>query len=184
MGKRKIAIVICLAIALICVIVIGAFLRTVNLTVGNNDPTKVSNTHVHTYLTEAVSATCSYGGYILHICDCGDFYKSNECEPLNHEYSAWEIIQAATADNEGIKAQRCLYCNKCNTESIPKVEEHKHIYEDQIILPTCIDRGYTLHACTICDYIVADTETDALGHSWSSWKVMQTEFAEGSPYST
>lgn len=127
--------------------------------------------HKHAYVLEVVPPTCDHGGYILHTCSCGDFYKEDKEDPLEHEYGDWEVIQPATVDNEGLQEQRCLHCNKRNTETLPKVEEHEHTYEDKVVKATCTQNGYTAHTCTICKYKVTDNETDALGHSWSGWTV-------------
>lgn len=55
-------------------------------------------------------------------------------------------------------------------EAIPKIEEHEHVYEDELVLPTCTEKGFTQHTCSVCGESFSDTPTDALGHSWSPWQ--------------
>ena len=46
---------------------------------------------------------------------------------------------------------------------------HTHVYEDQVIPPTCIAEGYTNHACA-CGEQYADSFVPPLGHDWGSWQ--------------
>ena len=43
-----------------------------------------------------------------------------------------------------------------------------HDYTSVVTAPTCTERGYTVHTCTVCDNAYTDYE-DALGHTWSGW---------------
>ena len=43
-----------------------------------------------------------------------------------------------------------------------------HAYTDKIVPPTCTEKGYTLHTCSVCKDSYTDTETAALGHSYTS----------------
>lgn len=45
--------------------------------------------------------------------------------------------------------------NKCN-----------HEYYDEIVAPTCVENGYTVHTCTLCGYSYTDEETPKTGHEW------------------
>jgi len=44
-----------------------------------------------------------------------------------------------------------------------------HNYEEQVVLPTCTEKGYTLHKCSICDESYKDNFIDELGHSFGEW---------------
>ena len=46
-----------------------------------------------------------------------------------------------------------------------------HDYTTLVTDPTCTDKGYTTHTRSRCGDSYTDTETSALGHSWSKWKV-------------
>lgn len=162
--KKHIVVVVIVAVVVAAMgVAIGVILHK------DNDKENVPQ-HEHTYIFEAIGPTCDHGGYILYTCACGDFYTVDKEAPLDHEYGDWEIVQPATVDNEGKKEQRCLNCNKCNTEVIPQIEEHEHVYKEEVVSPTCTDMGYTAQTCTICSYKTSKNETEPLGHSWSEWK--------------
>lgn len=50
-------------------------------------------------------------------------------------------------------------------------EEHEHSFVETVVAPTCADRGYTLHVCTVegCGYQYEDTYVSSLGHSYGEW---------------
>ena len=51
------------------------------------------------------------------------------------------------------------------------VEAHTHSYTTTTVLPTCTDKGYTLHTCS-CGNTYRDEEVAALGHDWTAWRVI------------
>ena len=165
--KSHVAIVVAAAVAVTAAgIGIGIAVRNRQQTQEPPAPTK----HEHSYTSEVIPSTCGHGGYTLHACECGDSYRTDETDPLPHEYGEWVITIKATVDNEGQQEKHCLHCNDRIIEVIPQLKAHEHVYEDEIVDPTCIKKGYTLHTCTVCGHTTSDAEKDALGHSWSSWK--------------
>lgn len=44
--------------------------------------------------------------------------------------------------------------------------ECNHTYTDEVIAPTCVEGGHTLHTCTECGDSFSDAQTDALGHDY------------------
>ena len=40
-----------------------------------------------------------------------------------------------------------------------------HSFVDTVVAPTCTEKGYTLHKCSVCKYEFKDTYTDAVGHT-------------------
>ena len=44
-----------------------------------------------------------------------------------------------------------------------------HNYSSVVTLPTCTEKGYTTHSCSLCSDTYTDTETDALGHDYTAW---------------
>ena len=54
---------------------------------------------------------------------------------------------------------------------------HTHTFVETVIEPTCTEKGYTLHKCE-CGYEYKDYETEALGHSFGSWRVTTPETAD------
>lgn len=41
-----------------------------------------------------------------------------------------------------------------------------HDYLDTIVAPTCTERGYTTHSCSVCGHTYVNTYVNALGHSY------------------
>ena len=58
---------------------------------------------------------------------------------------------------------------------------HKHEYTDEVVSPTCTEKGYTKHTCE-CGDTYNDSEVDALGHKFGEWLVVKeaTEEEKGS----
>lgn len=49
----------------------------------------------------------------------------------------------------------------------------EHTYKSVVTSPTCTERGYTTHTCSKCGDSYQDSYTDALGHSFGAWSVVQ-----------
>ena len=46
---------------------------------------------------------------------------------------------------------------------------HEHNYTAIVTAPTCTEKGFTTHTCTICGDSYIDTYVDALGHDFGDW---------------
>ena len=44
--------------------------------------------------------------------------------------------------------------------------KHSHKYVTTVVKPTCTDKGYTLHKCSVCGKNYKDAYTNAAGHKW------------------
>ena len=53
-----------------------------------------------------------------------------------------------------------------------------HEYEAAVTEPTCTERGYTTHTCTLCGDSYVDGYTDALGHAFGPWQETQAPGCE------
>lgn len=53
----------------------------------------------------------------------------------------------------------------------------QHEYTSEVIKPTCSERGYTKHQCTLCGKIYNNDYVDALGHDYSK-KVISNDYLE------
>ena len=58
----------------------------------------------------------------------------------------------------------------CDISEIFKPDAHVHDYSDEVVDPTCVDEGYTIHTCTLCGYTMHDTFVPADGESHSYTK--------------
>ena len=48
-----------------------------------------------------------------------------------------------------------------------------HNYISTVVKPTCTEKGYTLHTCSICGNSYKNTYVDALGHNMTAWAIEQ-----------
>ena len=48
-------------------------------------------------------------------------------------------------------------------------QTHECSYQTQVVMPTCVSGGYTVHTCS-CGNSYQDNETEALGHSFGPWQ--------------
>ena len=48
------------------------------------------------------------------------------------------------------------------------MEALDHKYESVVTAPTCTEKGYTTHTCSVCDHSYTDTEVEALDHKYES----------------
>lgn len=71
--------------------------------------------------------TCKEEGYTTHICSkCGYEYKDTYTPIVadNHKWSAWdETSNPATYEKDGEKVRTCEWCNKEDTQAIPKLNK-------------------------------------------------------------
>ncbi len=49
---------------------------------------------------------------------------------------------------------------------------HKHEYIDEVVAPTCTEKGYTKHTCE-CGDTYNNSEIEAKGHSFGEWEVVE-----------
>lgn len=63
----------------------------------------------HVYEKKIIPATCTEGGYTLHVCRvCEDSYTDEYTSKTEHEYKTEKI--AATCTSDGYDMHTCLYC--------------------------------------------------------------------------
>jgi hypothetical protein len=84
----------------------------------DNYPDK-PDVHEHNYLETVVAPTCTDKGYTDRICDCGDYYRYNEVDPLGHNYSTKTVKR--THLEKGYDIHTCQRCN--------------HSYKDNYVEP-------------------------------------------------
>ena len=52
------------------------------------------------------------------------------------------------------------------TEGFWRCTNAEHVYTDVVTPPTCTDKGYTTHTCSVCGKVAVDNYVDALGHNY------------------
>ena len=125
-----------------------------------------------TFTDEVVDPTCTEKGYTKHTCsDCGYSYNDTEVDALDHAWGEWTHVEGT----EGADAQHTRVCANDATH----VETEACSFTDEVVDPTCTEKGYTKHTCGGCGYSYNDTEVDALDHAWGEWThVEETEGAD------
>lgn len=89
----------------------------------------------------------------------------------NHKWSAWEIQEEATCDQNGYMWRECSECYKYEEKVIPATGIHKwsawKVEEEAL----CTENGYMSRECSEC-YKYEEKDIPATGiHKWSAWEV-------------
>ena len=135
----------------------------------NRTPAPVQNVremldHVHDY-EESVEkkATCYSAGKIKYACSCGHTYYV-DIMSTGHVPDDWEIVRKPDAEEEGLRVQKCIYCDEIVAqESIPLEsssdgtggvdENHVHQYTAATDRePTCTLAGLRKYTCSCGDF--------------------------------
>lgn len=75
-----------------------------------------------------------------------------------------------------MRYKTCGTCNYRYNEAIPALG---HDYGEEVVEPTCVDKGYTTHICSRCGTGYNDTFVDALGHAYEPLRIEPTCTEEG-----
>ncbi|MGN1134280.1 MAG: fibronectin type III domain-containing protein [Oscillospiraceae bacterium] len=104
----------------------------------------------------------------------------NYINPIYEDHTPTTIKgTAATCTTTGkTDGTKCSVCGKILTaqKTIPK---KGHSYTDTVVKPTCTEKGYTLHKCSVCGDNYKNNYTDALGHSNKNITKKSTYFEKG-----
>lgn len=159
--------------------------------IGNSD-------HIHDYEETMVKrATCYSAGRIRYICECGDEYYV-DIMSTGHVAGDWEMTRIPTAERDGIRVQKCIYCDDIvaqenvlyvyetdkdgngsgsesgseSEEDTDKEEKHIHQYTAEIVRePSCILAGLRKYTCSCGNFY---TEMiPAPGHVATDWTVAE-----------
>lgn len=81
-----------------------------------------------------------------------------------------EITVKPTCSTEGELTLIAAFNNKSfygqsKTKTLPR-DPDAHVFKVTVTPPTCVDEGYTTHACTLCRYGYSDEIVSALGHDY------------------
>lgn len=81
-----------------------------------------------------------------------------------------EITVKPTCSTEGVLTLIAAFNNKSfygqtKTKTLPR-DPDAHVFKVTVTPPTCLDDGYTTHACTLCRYGYSDEIVAALGHDY------------------
>ncbi len=131
----------------------------------------------HKYTESVVAPTCTTDGYTLHTCsNCKDSYKDNTVKAVGHKYDEGKITTPATCTQDGVKTFTCTTCKATKTETVAKLG---HSYTETVIKPTCLEKGYTNHVCSVCGDSYKDSETDIIPHDYEEKETPATCLENG-----
>ncbi len=135
----------------------------------------------HTYeVVEVIAATCTSNGYTVKECSvCGNSINDNYTNALEHKFPAdpeWVVLEPATCEKEGIKANYCEHgCGEYQSAVIPK-----HFYEIIKEEATCTGYGKEYAKCTECGDTYLISQTSPLGHKYEVWTEIENTGIEQS----
>ncbi len=96
-------------------------------------------------------------------------YNWNGGEVHEHHYTVQQIREpTCTTPGEIIYICICGHIQK--RETLPATG---HSYQETIVKPTCTEKGYILHKCTICGVFYKEENAAALGHKPGEWVIEQ-----------
>lgn len=133
--------------------------------------------HTHDY-RESVDqkATCYQAGKLKYTCSvCGDTYYV-DTPSTGHVADDWEIVRKATAQKEGIRVKKCIYCDEVIAqESVPYTDPnnsggtaHVHEYRSNVERePTCVFAGLRKYTCSCGSFYTE--QIPAHGHIATDW---------------
>lgn len=81
----------------------------------------VTAEHIHQYTSTVTPPTCTEQGYTTYTCTCGDSYRSDYTNPLDHSWDAGVVTTPATETAPGIKRYTCTRCSATRTETIAQL---------------------------------------------------------------
>ncbi|MBQ7547020.1 MAG: fibronectin type III domain-containing protein [Clostridia bacterium] len=123
----------------------------------------------HTKVVDpAVKETCTTDGKTAgeHCSVCGEVFVAQAVIPApGHKADAngFTTVTAASCEKAGEEKATCSVCAKTFTREIPATG---HNYKVDVVPPTCTEKGYSLHKCTVCGHSFKDASVKATGHSW------------------
>ncbi len=136
--------------------------------------------HVHDYKESVdLQASCLAGGRQKFECECDDFYFV-ETAAVGHKADDWEITVPATATREGLRVQKCIFCDEIlasevipvtGSSSAPAATPHFHRYIPSIESePTCTVAGIRRFSCSCGSYYRENIPAN--GHLAGAWTVV------------
>ena len=106
-----------------------------------------------------------YGGVVL---PSATDVISEPDPPSDHSHK-WVVSKEGPRDDPekpSVDEYKCSVCGEMKRVYVPAKE---HEWVDSVVAPTCSERGYTTHKCSLCGLTYADTFVDASGHDFGEW---------------
>lgn len=128
----------------------------------------------HTYVcvndeTHTGSENCSGGEATCIDKAVCDFCKEEYGEPKGHDWNLGGVPLSDDSDGTvcTTPTKTNYYCPDCGATKVETTPAPGHKYTDTIVPPTCAEKGYTSHVCSVCGDSYIDNETEQTNnHSW------------------
>ena len=107
--------------------------------------------------------------------------ETREMQPTGHNFSdEWLVEKEPTCTQTGEEYRQCQN-NGCTERETREMQPTGHNYNENIIPPSCTEKGYTEHTCIKGDNSYRDNYVDELGHEPGDWDIIKapTEQEEG-----
>ena len=108
-------------------------------------------THAHIYNEEVVEPTCDNLGYTIYTCECGDTYKDNYVNNLDHDLVFFDKVEPTCTE---IGCEAYVECTRCSYTTYKELEALDHdLINHEGKTPTDVEIGWKEYVtCTRCDY--------------------------------
>lgn len=107
-------------------------------------------------------ATCTNSGKITRFCCYCSAEEEVVIPAVGHDFVEKRHVEPICA-SDGWHIEVCSHCGAFTCDDIPALE-HSFVEED--VPATCTEGGYTKRTCTVCSYVMIDSETEPTGHSY------------------
>jgi len=126
--------------------------------------------HSFTKYVSNGDATCTEDGTKTAACDRCDTTDTvtDVGSKTGHSMGDWIETKAPTCTDTGTEQRDCADCDYYETR---EAAAKGHSYTEKVTAPSCTERGYTTHTCSVCGDSYVDTYVDATGHKMGSWQV-------------
>ncbi len=141
--------------------------------------------HVHDFEeTVEKKATCYSAGRLKYSCQCGEEYYVDILS-TGHVADDWEVVRKPTAENDGLRVKKCIYCDEIVAQETIPYEDgsdedgdsedstaHLHQYTAETVRePSCTLAGLRKYTCSCGSFY---TEMiPAPGHVATDWTVAE-----------
>ena len=116
----------------------------------------------------AVEATCTATGLTegKHCSVCDTVLVAQTVVDMKPHTEVIDAAVEATCTQTGLTQGK--HCSVCNTVTVVQetIPEKGHDYFEDVIDPTCTEKGYTLHECTVCHNFYEDNYIETVAHSF------------------
>ena len=130
-------------------------------------------THIHTWTSNKVNATCKEVEHTWEECTCGEIRNDAYGAEYTHGELIEEILTAATEENEGTYQKVCTLCGVVVEAGTIPTLTHEHLFELRTIEVSCSEDGKTWEECR-CGMIQNETITKkSTGHSNITYHVIK-----------